>query len=99
MSISSGDEQIDNVVSVSIASETGTWAYYSGTSGTVTVSDGQRVIGIGCHSTSEGSFTINGGTSIPVPANVGISIEPKGNIVAPTIVFSGTDSYFVEVLS
>src|SRR5579863_9998328 len=77
----------------------GTWSYYAGTSGTVTVSAGQRVIGIGCHSTSGGSFTINSGSSIPVPANVGISIEPLGNLTAPTIVFTSTDSYFVEVVS
>lgn len=77
----------------------GTWSYYSGSSGTVTVSAGQRVIGIGCHATTAGSFTINGGSSIPVPANTGISIEPLGNVIAPTIVFTGTDSYLIEVVS
>jgi hypothetical protein len=76
----------------------GTWSYYAGSSGTVVVSAGQRVIGIGVHATTAGSFTINGGASIPIPANVGISIEPLGNIIAPTIIFTGTDSYMVEVV-
>lgn len=77
----------------------GNWSYYSGTFGTVTVSSGQRVIGIGCHSTNGGSIVINSGSTVPVPAGVGIGIEPNGNLVAPTIVFTGTDSYFVEVVS
>lgn len=99
MSISSNDENVDNVVSVSDVSQTGTWSYYSGVSGTVTVLSTQRVIGIGAHSAVGGSITINGGTSVPIPAGVGIGIEPHGNLVSPTIVFVETDSYFVEVLS
>jgi hypothetical protein len=77
----------------------GTWAYYGGTSGTVIVSAGQRALSMSCHSTSGGTMQINGGQTIPVPANVGFAINPLGNIVAPTIVFSSTDSYFVEVVS
>lgn len=77
----------------------GSWAYYAGASGTVTVSAGQRVIGIAAHATTAGSMTINGGASVPIPANVGLAIAPNGNLVAPTIVFTGTDSYFVEVVS
>lgn len=77
----------------------GTWAYYAGTNGTVAVTSGQRVLGIGTHATTAGSFTINGGTSIPIPAGVSVNIEPLANLVAPTIVFTGTDSYFIEVVS
>lgn len=77
----------------------GTWAYYGGTSGTITVGAGQRVLSISCHSTIGGSLTINGGATIPVPANVGFAINPRGNLVAPTIVYSSTDSYFIEVVS
>ena len=77
----------------------GTWSYYAGTSGTVIVTGGQRVIGIGCHSTTGGSFTINGGASVPIPTNISINVEPLGNVMAPTIVFTSTDSYFVEVVS
>lgn len=77
----------------------GTWAYYGGAAGTITVAAGQRVLSISCHSTTGGTLTINGGASIPVPANVGFAINPLGNLVAPVIVYSGTDSYFVEVVS
>lgn len=86
-------------VSPSGGATQGTWSYYSGTFGTVTVASGQRVLGIGCHSTAGGSIVINAGASVPVPANVGIGIEPNGNLVAPVIVFTGTDSFFVEVVS
>lgn len=104
------DVIVDNVVPVSqsgtwtvqetnVDKNFGTWAYYAGTSGTVVVTAGQRVLGIGCHGTSAASFTINGGTLVPVPAGVSVNIEPLGNVVAPTIVFTGTDSYFIEVVS
>ena len=77
----------------------GTWGYYAGINGSVTVTSGQRVLGIGTHTTTAGSFTINGGSSIPVPAGVSVNIQPLANLVAPTIVFTGTDSYFIEVVS
>ena len=77
----------------------GTWAYYAGTSGTVVVGAGRRVLGIAAHSTTGGSFTINGGNTITLPANVSVNIEPLGNLIAPTIVFTSTDTYFVEVVS
>lgn len=84
---------------VSIGAMCGTWAYYAGASGTAAVSAGQRVIGIAAHSTAGGSMAINGGASVPIPANCGIAIAPFGNLIAPTLVFTGTDSYFVEVVS
>ena len=77
----------------------GTWQYYSGISGTVVVSALERVIGIAAHSTAGGTVTINGGSAVTLPANVAIVIEPQGNLTAPTIVFTGTDTYFVEVVS
>lgn len=87
------------ITDANIGKSFGTWAYYAGVSGTVTVSGGQRVIGISCHATSAGSFTINGGAAIPIPAGLSINIQPLGNVTAPTIIFTGTDSYFVEVVS
>lgn len=77
----------------------GTWAYYAGTSGTVNVTSGQRVLGISAHSTLGGTMTINGGQTITVPANVSLVITPVGNLTAPTIVFTSTDTYFIEVVS
>jgi hypothetical protein len=80
--------------------QVGTWNYYAvANGGTVTVAAGQRVIGIAVHSTAGGTFTINGGASVSVPANSSIEIAPVGNITAPTIVFSsGIDSAFVETV-
>lgn len=79
--------------------ETGTWSYYGGSVGTVAVSAGQRVIGIAAHATTAGSMSINGGASVPIPANSSLDWEPHGNLVAPSITFTGTDSYVVEVVS
>jgi hypothetical protein len=79
------------------AQQDGAWGYAGGSSGTVTLTGSKRVLAITavCGGTP-GTITINGGDSIPVPTNVGLQIGPKGNLVDPTIVFSSTDSYFVE---
>lgn len=77
----------------------GTWAYYSGINGTVVVTGGQRVVGISAYSATGGSFTINGGSTITLPAGTAISIEPNANLIAPTIIFTGTNTYFIEVVS
>jgi hypothetical protein len=78
---------------------TGTWGYHAGVSGTVVVAAGERVVGIAAHATDAGSMTIDGGDSVPVPAGTGVVFTPQGNLVAPTIVFTGTDSYVVETLT
>lgn len=77
----------------------GTWSYYAGISGMVNVGAGERVLGIAARSATGGSLSIDGGPPVPIPAEAGISISPQGKLVGPSIVFSGTDSYFVEVLS
>lgn len=75
----------------------GTWSYYSGINGSVSVTG--KVVGISAYSALGGSFTINGGATITLPIGVAISIEPKGNLVSPTIIFTGTSTYFIEVVS
>lgn len=87
------------VTEINLDKNYGTWAYYSGLTGTVIVSAGQRVVGISAYSSSGGSLTINGGSTVTLPAGVAISIEPNGNLVAPTIIFVGTNTFFVEVVS
>lgn len=87
----------NKIVVTSVAA--GVWSYYSGVSGTVNVTSGQRVVGISAHSAAGGSMTINGGPSIVLPANTAVSIAPNGNLTAPTIVFTSTDTYFIEVVS
>lgn len=76
--------------------ERGTWGYVAGVSGTVVIAAGRRVLGIAAYSTAGGTLTINGGDSVVIPAASAIGIAPKGNLVAPTLVFTGTTSYFVE---
>lgn len=78
----------------------GVWSYYAGTAGTVNVAAGGRVIGIAAHAGAiAGTVTIAGGSSIPVPANTSVAFSPQGNLVAPQIVLTNTDSYVVEVLT
>jgi hypothetical protein len=83
----------------------GTWNYYSGTNGTVNVTG--RVLQITAIALgAAGSFTIDGGSAITLAYNgtdktsSSIAVEPKGNLVNPTIIFdSGVDSYFIEVVT
>jgi len=87
-------------VSIANNNERGAWTYAAGVNGTVVVAAGKRVIGIAAYSTAGGTLTIDGGDSVVIPAGAAISIEPKGNLVAPTIVFSaGVTSYFVETVN
>ena len=89
-----------NAVAVYDANVTGTWNYIAGVSGTVSVPSGMRVIGITAHASVSGaSLTINGGNSFPIISGCAIAISPAGNVIAPTIVFTNTDAYFIETLS
>jgi hypothetical protein len=86
---------------VSIASDKqyGSWGYSAGVNGTVVVGTGKRVNGITAYSAAGGTLTINGGDSVLIPAGSAIDISPRGNLVAPTIVFSaGVTSYFIETV-
>lgn len=81
-----------------IPDESGSWAYSAGSAGTATFTG--RVIGIAAHATTAGSAQINGGDWIPVPANAQFDLTPKANLAGPgTVVFTGTDSYFVETVT
>lgn len=75
----------------------GAWNYAAGIQGTPTLPEGARIIQIALAAgLTPASMTINGGDSITVPANQALTIEPKGNLVAPTLIFTSTASYFVE---
>lgn len=78
--------------------EFGDWEYEAGVAGTVNVPAGSRVVGITATAASGGSVTIDGGDPIPLPAGVAFAFEPKGNLVAPEIIFDSTDAYVVEWL-
>jgi len=78
----------------------GTWAYVAGGSGTATVPAGGRVLTISAITDAgiDGSVEIDGGDTIPLNS-AGINLNPKGNLVAPTVVFSSTNSYFIEYVT
>ena len=105
---SPGDRLIDNEV-LTVDGQTvyrqrvsvefpGDWGYYAGASGTVVVGADERVLGITAHATTAGSMTINGGDSIPIPANTSVVFTPERTLTAPTVVLTGTDSYIIEIL-
>lgn len=76
----------------------GSWGYHAGVSGTVNITG--RVLGVAAHAAAGGAtVSINGGDTIPVPTGAGIALTPVGTLIAPTIVFTGTDSYMVETVT
>lgn len=78
------------------AKQSGVWGYKSGVSGTPTIPANAKILQITAASVVGGSLTINGGDTVTLPPNGSISIEPKGNLVTPTVVFTNTSAYFVE---
>lgn len=99
-------DDIDKVVVENLPDLAGTWGYSSGTVGTVTLTGGKRVLQITAVALEEaGSFTINGGDVIALPygdtdkVSTEITLEPQGNLTDPVIVFTNTDSYFVEYVT
>lgn len=84
----------------------GTWRYAAGASGTITLPKGATLKQIIVHSTAGGTVAIFGGTAIPVIAGTGFAIRFGHDVAVAaetpgadvTIVFTGTDSYFVETI-
>ena len=92
------------LLNASVPDTEGTWSYYGGTSGSVSVTG--RVLTItAIAQQAAGSIQINGGDTIPLPygstdkVSSALTISPNGNLVSPSIVFTGTDAFFVEVVS
>lgn len=78
----------------------GTWGYDSDVSGSVTIGVGKRVLQITAVAGGNGAtLTINGGATVTIPALTSITIEPRGNLTAPSLVFTDTSGYFVEHVS
>lgn len=78
----------------------GKWGYHAGASGTVTLTGGEVVASIHAHSTAGGSFTVNGGDSIPIPASASWFklTMPTDALADAVIVFTTTDSYVVQTI-
>lgn len=88
-------KSLDELERISLVARNGDFSYVAGAAGSRTVAG--RIQSIYVHATTAGSLTINGGDSIPVPANVGFVIAPEGRLVNATIVFTGTDLYIIEL--
>lgn len=79
---------------------TGTWSYVSGVAGTPVLPAGCRVIGIAAiPATGGGTVTVDGGDTVVIPEGFPLDWQPLGQLVGPTLVFSGTQSFVVEVLT
>lgn len=80
---------------------TGTWGYKAGVSGTPTIPANAKILQISASApiATPGSLTINGGDSLPIPSGASVGFEPAGNLITPTIVFTGTESYLVEYVT
>lgn len=80
----------------------GKWAYAAGASGTVTLPKGAKLLSVYAVDTGGGgTVVIFGGDAIPLTAAVPLNIAFRHQMAAapsgtPTIVFTGTDSYYVE---
>lgn len=77
----------------------GTFDYTAGQDGTVTLSGSKKVQQITAHCTTAGSLTINGGAAITIPANSTFAATyADGKLTDPTLVFTGTDAFYVDWL-
>jgi hypothetical protein len=86
---------IADVQRIFMGQQIGLFSYKAGASGSVAITG--RVLTILAHSTGGGSVVIDGGDTIPVPANVGFAFSPCGNLWNPVIDFNSTDMYVVEL--
>lgn len=84
----------------------GTWGYTAGVSGTVTMTGSKRVLSITAIAQgAAASFTVNSGDTVTLPydtlsrAGSAVTLEPKGNLTDPTIVFTSTKSYVIEYVT
>jgi hypothetical protein len=84
----------------------GKYTYAAGASGTVTLATGATLKQIVAHSTAGGTITIFGGASIPIIAGTAIALRfihdnavaGETSTASAAIVFTGTDSYYVETI-
>jgi hypothetical protein len=75
----------------------GTSVTLAGVSGTETLSGGKKVGSLSCVSSAGGTVSIDG-VSITIPAGGNFSKDYKFNLLNPTIIFTGTDSYELDYI-
>ena len=77
------------------ARTSGTWGYATGADGSETIT-GHVLSLTAVAGTLAASLSINGGPAIAIPSNRTLTLTPRGTLVNPTLVFSGTQAYVVE---
>ena len=91
-----------NPLPISLATlpnEAGSWSYNAGAAGSYSASAGKRVLQITMvGGAGGGTLTINGGDSIPIPQDVSLAISPRANLIAPSMIFTNTTAYFIELV-
>lgn len=81
----------------------GTWAYASGANGSISLPKGARILQLVARSAAGGSVSIFGGSAIPLiagapPLVLRFDHDLATNPLSQALVFTTTDSYFVEYL-
>lgn len=76
----------------------GVWDSVAGVSGTETLTGSKRIVGVMAHFTTAGTVQINA-TTVPCPAGLTFNWNPNAQVTDPTLIFTGSDSYFVEYVT
>lgn len=71
--------------------------YFSGVSGAVVIPEGARIVSLSATSSTGGAITILGGSNIVIPTGMAFSDGYSGFVGPGSIVFTGTDSYYVVI--
>ena len=91
-----GNTKLDSLIT-SLNHSIGSAIMLSGTTGTLNLSGGKKVGSISCVSAAGGSVSING-ISVVIPAGGNFDKDFKFNLLNPTIIFTGTDSYELDYI-
>jgi hypothetical protein len=93
------DVTVLNSIDAKLSNGIGTFGYVSGVSGTETLTGSKKVKSISAYSLAGGTVQINGGDSIIIPANGSVDIPCDYNLVDPTVIFTGTNTYLITYIS
>lgn len=78
----------------------GRWGYRAGSAGTVVIPEDARLLSVAATAGDTGAtVTINGGDPIEIPATMAFAFSISSDLFNPTIVFTGTESYFIQYVA
>ena len=91
-----GNTKLDSLITA-LNYSIGASVMLSGVSGTQTLTGGKKVGSLSCVSVAGGTVSING-ISVTIPAGGNFNKDYKFNLLDPTIIFTGTDSYELDYI-